>query len=54
MSKISIAFTVCSIAGSLLAGFAAASLGSDALLWLVALASGALGIIFMRAYQFKN
>lgn len=46
MSKVSIAFTVSSIIGALLAGFAAASLGSDALLWLVALASGALAAIF--------
>ena len=48
ISKISIAFTVCSIVGSLLAGFAAHSLGSDALLWLVALVSGALAIYFAR------
>jgi len=51
MSKISIAFTACSIAGSLLAGFAAASLGSDALLWLVALASGLLVVVFIRNLQ---
>ena len=52
MSKISIAFTVCSIAGSLLAGFAAASLGSDALLWLVALVSGVLVVVFARQHKF--
>ena len=52
ISKISIAFTVCSIAGSLLAGFAAASLGSDALLWLVILASAALVVVFARQHKF--
>ena len=48
MSKISIAFTSSSIVGALLAGFAAASLGSNALLWLVAIASGVLVIFFIR------
>lgn len=48
ISKVSIAFTVSSIVGALLAGIAAASLGSNALLWLVALVSGLLAIIFMR------
>lgn len=48
MSKVSIAFTVSSIVGALLAGFAAAGMGSDALLWLVALVSGLLAIIFLR------
>ena len=48
ISKVSIAFTTCSIVGALLAGLAAASLGSDALLWLVALVSGALAVYFAR------
>ena len=47
ISKVSIAFTVSSIAGALLAGFAAAGFGSDALLWLVALVSGVLAVIFI-------
>lgn len=51
MSKISIAFTTCSIAGSLLAGFAAEALGNDALLWIVILASGVLAVIFARHHQ---
>jgi len=52
MSKISIAFTVCSIAGSLLAGFAAASLGNDAFLWLVILVSAVLVVVFARQHRF--
>jgi predicted MFS family arabinose efflux permease len=48
MSKIAIAFTVCSIVGSLSAGFAAASLGSDAFLWIVLLASCIISITFSR------
>ena len=48
MSKVSIAFTASSIIGALLAGFAAASLGGDALIWLVALASAVLAVIFVR------
>lgn len=47
MSKISIAFTSSSIVGALLAGFAAAGLGSNALLWLVAVASAILTAFFM-------
>jgi MFS family permease len=48
MSKIAISFTVCSIVGSLLAGFAVEHLGSEALLWLAALASGALVIVLLQ------
>ena len=48
MSKIAITFTVCSIGGSLSAGFAAASLGSDAFLWIVLLASSLIAITFAR------
>ena len=48
MSKVSIAFTISSMIGALLAGFAANSLGGDALLWLVALASILLAVIFVR------
>jgi len=51
MSKVSIAFTACSIVGSLLAGFAAGALGSDVLLWIVVLASGVLAVIFARHHQ---
>ncbi|MGB4812545.1 MAG: MFS transporter [Methylophilaceae bacterium] len=51
MSKVSIVFTASSIIGALLAGFAGASLGSDALLWLVALASSVLVIIFAQHRQ---
>ncbi|MGB4813097.1 MAG: hypothetical protein WBP13_11545 [Methylophilaceae bacterium] len=51
MSKVSIAFTVSSIIGALLDGFAGASLGSDALLWLVALASSVLVFIFAQHRQ---
>jgi uncharacterized membrane protein YfcA len=48
MSKIAIAFTVCSIVGSLSAGFTAASLGSDALLWIVLLVSSLIIITFAQ------
>ena len=48
MSKISISFTICSIIGSLFAGVATERLGSDALLWVVALASGTLVIVLLR------
>jgi predicted MFS family arabinose efflux permease len=50
MSKIAIAFTVCSIAGSLSAGFSAASLGSDAFLWIVLLASSIIAIVFANQH----
>ncbi len=48
MSKISISFTICSIIGSFFAGFATERLGGDALLWVVALASGALMILLLK------
>ena len=47
MSKVALTFTASSIVGALLAGFAAAGFGSDALLWLVALVSGVLAVIFI-------
>jgi MFS family permease len=51
MSKISIAFTVCSIFGALLAGYATSGLGSDALLWIVLLVSGILTCILIKNLQ---
>jgi undecaprenyl pyrophosphate phosphatase UppP len=48
MSKIAIAFTVCSIVGSVSAGYAAASLGSDAFLWIVLLVSGIILITLLK------
>lgn len=48
MSKISISFTICSIIGSFFAGFATERLGGDALLLVVALASGALMILLLK------
>ena len=51
ISKVSIAFTASSIVGALLAGFAAHSLGSDALLWLVALVSGVLALVFTLSME---
>lgn len=48
MSKISISFTVCSIFGALLAGYATSGLGSDALLWIVLLVSGILTGILIK------
>ena len=44
MRLVSLTFTVSSIAGPLLAGFAMKALGSDMLMWQLALASGALAI----------
>jgi predicted MFS family arabinose efflux permease len=51
MSKISISFTVCSIFGALLAGYATSGLGSDALLWIVLLVSGILTGILIKNLQ---
>lgn len=44
MRLVSLTFTISSIAGPLLAGFAMKVLGSDMLMWQLALASGALAI----------
>lgn len=49
ISKVSITFTACSILGALLAGFLAAQLGSDALLWLATAASATL-VLAMRGF----
>jgi predicted MFS family arabinose efflux permease len=44
MRLVSLTFTISSIAGPLFAGFAMNALGSDMLMWQLALASGALAI----------
>jgi MFS family permease len=44
MRLVSLTFTISSIAGPLVAGFAMKALGSDMLMWQLALASGALAI----------
>jgi MFS family permease len=51
MSKVSISFTVCSILGALLAGYATNGLGSDALLWIALLVSGILTCILIKNLQ---
>ncbi|MFM9835612.1 MAG: MFS transporter [Methylophilaceae bacterium] len=55
MSKVAIVFTVCSIVGSLSAGFVAAFLGSDAFLWIVLIVSSLIVAIFytkmLKNYQ---
>ena len=55
MSKVSIAFTASSILGALSAGFVAENVSSDAVIWLVAITSGVLTLIFIHAlYQQKS
>jgi MFS family permease len=48
MSRVSIAFTVFSILGALLAGFSSAHFGSDALLWIVTIVSAILTCILLK------
>lgn len=54
MSKVSIAFTASSIAGALMAGYAAQRLSGDAVIWLVAITSGVLALVFIRALFKKS
>ncbi len=49
MSKVSIAFTASSIVGALMAGFAAENVNHDAVIWLVAITSGVVTLVFTHA-----
>ena len=49
ISKVSIGFTPSSIVGAMMAGFAAENVNNDAVIWLVAITSGVLALVFFCA-----